>query len=260
MPRWFADVMYPSHICLVIFFEKYMAQRRISQLLALSHSHYKPVTSKGPLKGNVWRKKREKKEKRERLSACPSFFCLWYNRLKILWNNCFSVGKVSTSYFTKTIKKLAVRKQLCDPNPDAVILEWAGQTAGKQLSISKQAPWVKLEWCPRWLLSDFFITALAVVAHTKAGSAPCCISSHKVSKKNSGLAVPFRALGHITKITFSLVSECKWGSVLNSVYFMGLNMLPITSMFSTYMKFWVAFMKYLQCNFFLGEGVKHYVN
>lgn len=71
-PRWFADAVYPSRTRLVILFEKSVSQRLISQLLALSHSHYKPVTSKGQLKGNVFREKRKKK-KRKRFSACPFF-------------------------------------------------------------------------------------------------------------------------------------------------------------------------------------------
>lgn len=56
-----------------MLFEESAAQRRISQLLAPSHSCYKPVTSKGQLKGNVCREKREKEKKRKRLSACPFF-------------------------------------------------------------------------------------------------------------------------------------------------------------------------------------------
>lgn len=103
-PHWFADVVFPTRTRLVILFESSVAQRRISQLLALSHSRYKPGTSKGQLKGNICREKREKgKEKRKRLSAFPFFSVHDITGLR-----CFGITALSglffTSYFTKTIK------------------------------------------------------------------------------------------------------------------------------------------------------------
>lgn len=86
-----------------------MAQRRISQLLALSHRHYKPVTSKGHLKGNVWRGKKKVcvwEQPRERLSACLFFFFPAHDITGLRYFGITaSQWVIFSSSFTKTTKR-----------------------------------------------------------------------------------------------------------------------------------------------------------
>lgn len=125
-PCWFADVL-PSATCLVTLFEKCVTQRHISQLLALSRSCYSPTTSKGQLKGNVLqRKKGKRKTKKEKDSLLVPFSVCDITGLR-----CLGITASQRVIFPFLLYKNPKipwrwgRKQLCDPNPDASILERA---------------------------------------------------------------------------------------------------------------------------------------
>lgn len=206
MPHWFADVVYPSHIYALWY------SLGSLWLKGAFHSSLLSVTDTISLwlQRDIWKEMfgEEKKKcvcgnnpEKDCLLVFFFFSCSWYNRLKILWYNCFSVGHFFFFLYKDHKKKLAVRKKT------AVWSQSRCCHLRVDLSKSRQAsnfPSLSRVLGSSWndvhdSDSDFFISGLSVVAYAKACTAPCCISSHKVNKKSLwGLVVPFQAVGNIT--------------------------------------------------------------
>lgn len=171
-PGWFADVVFPSHTCLVMLFEESAAQSRISQLLTLSHSCYKAVTSKGQLKGDVCREKKEKENKRIRLSVCPFFSVHDITGLR-----CFGITASQWVIFPfllyenheKTHQNLPVRKKTAAWSQSRCFHLRVGLSKSRQMTFHSLSRVLGSSWTD---VQDsgpqVFILGLSEVAHAKA--------------------------------------------------------------------------------------------
>lgn len=115
------------------------------------------------------REKRKKEKKKEKESLLVPFLCLWYNRPKMFWYNCFSEIYFSLLTLQKLQNTLAARKKIAVWSQSRCFHLRVGLLKSRQITFHSLKRLLGSSWTD---VQDsdpqFFILGLSAVAQAKA--------------------------------------------------------------------------------------------